>query len=292
MSRMLIGVLLLTAVVSAQAGPTFEVASIRPSSEQVTQVTAGVRIAGSQVRFVGLPLKEYIVNAFGVKPQQIVGPDWLGQGDQRFDLAATIPAGGSAEQLPEMLQALLADRFQMKMHRESREFPVYALGVAKGGPTFQPSKPPEPAAAAAAGEKPPPVNVVATGTNSGTSIDLGGGSSVAFGNNQLVVRKMTMATFAELLTRFVDRAVVDQTGLAGDYDIVIDIAPEDFQGLMIRSAVNAGVALPPQALRMLDNANTDPLSGPLRNVGLTLESRRAPLDVIVVDSIAKTPTEN
>jgi uncharacterized protein (TIGR03435 family) len=250
-----------------------------------------VRIAGAQVRFVGLPLKEYLVNAFRVKPQQIVGPDWLGQGDQRFDLAATIPAGGSAEQLPEMLQALLADRFQMKMHRESREFPVYALGVAKGGPKLQTSKRPEPAAAAA-GERPPPVEVVATGTNSGTSIDLGGGSSVAFGNNQLVVRKMTMATFAELLTRFVDRVVVDQTGLAGEYDVVIDVAPEDYQGLMIRSAVNAGVALPPQALRMLDNANTDPLSGPLRNVGLTLESRRAPLDVIVVDSIARTPTEN
>jgi uncharacterized protein (TIGR03435 family) len=250
-----------------------------------------VRIAGAQVRFVGLPLKEYLVNAFRVKPQQIVGPDWLGQGDQRFDLAATIPAGGSAEQLPEMLQALLADRFQMKMHRESREFPVYALGVAKGGPKLQTSKRPEPAAAAA-GERPPPVEVVATGTNSGTSIDLGGGSSVAFGNNQLVVRKMTMATFAELLTRFVDRVVVDQTGLAGEYDVVIDVAPGDYQGLMIRSAVNAGVALPPQALRMLDNANTDPLSGPLRNVGLTLESRRAPLDVIVVDSIARTPTEN
>jgi uncharacterized protein (TIGR03435 family) len=292
MSRSAVGVLLLSAstLLSGQAGPTFEVASIRPSSEQVTQVTAGVRIAGSQVRFVGLPLKEYIVNAFGVKPQQIVGPDWLGQGDQRFDLAATIPAGGSAEQLPQMLQALLADRFQMKAHRESREFPVYALGVAKSGPKLQPSQLPEPAAAA--GEKPPPVEVVATGTNSGTSIDLGGGSSVAFGNNQLVVRKMTMATFAELLTRFVDRAVVDQTGLTGAYDVVIDIAPEDYQGLMIRSAVNAGVALPPQALRMLDNANTDPLSGPLRNVGLTLESRRAPLDVIVVDSISKTPTEN
>jgi hypothetical protein len=216
MSRMVIGVLLLTAVVASQAGPTFEVASIRPSSEQVTEITVGVRIAGSHVRFVAMPLKEWIVNAYGVRPQQIVGPDWLGQ--LRFDLAATIPAGGSAEQLPQMLQALLADRFQMKMHRESREFLVYALGVAKGGPQFQPSKPPDPAAATA-GEKPPEVNVVASGTGSGTSIDLGGGSSVFFGN-------------------------------------------------------------------------TDPLSGPLRNVGLTLEPRRAPLDVIVMESIAKTPTEN
>ena len=87
--------LLLSAVVSGQGSPTFEVASIRPSTEQVAQVSAGMRIAGSQVRLVAMSLKEYIVVAYGVKPQQIVAPDWLGQ--TRFDLAATIPAGGSAE---------------------------------------------------------------------------------------------------------------------------------------------------------------------------------------------------
>jgi uncharacterized protein (TIGR03435 family) len=97
---------------------------------------------------------------------------------------------------------------------------------------------------------------------------------------------MTMISVAEMLTRFVDRAVLDQTHLAGTYDIVLNIAPEDF------SAINAGVTLPPQALRVMDNANTDPLSGPLRDVGLTLESRKAPLSVVVVDAISKTPTEN
>jgi uncharacterized protein (TIGR03435 family) len=61
---------------------------------------------------------------------------------------------------------------------------------------------------------------------------------------------------------------------------------------MIRSPVNAGVVLPPPALRMLDTANADPFSIPLRNVGLTLESRKAPLAVIAVDSMLKTPTEN
>jgi uncharacterized protein (TIGR03435 family) len=103
---------------------------------------------------------------------------------------------------------------------------------------------------------------------------------------------MTMASFAETLTRFVDRPVLDQTGLTGEYDVVLNIAPEDYMPLMIRSGVNAGVALPPQALRLLDGANTDPLSGPLRDVGLTLESRKAPLEVVVVDTISKTPTEN
>jgi uncharacterized protein (TIGR03435 family) len=288
MSRMFV-CLLLSAVVSGQGAPSFEVASIRPSSDQVAQVSAGMRIAGSQVRLVAMSLKEYIVIAYGVKPQQIVGPDWLGQ--TRFDLAATIPAGGSAEQVPEMLRALLADRFQMTMHRETKEFPVYALGVAKGGPRIQPSTAPVPTAETT-GEKTPAVNVTASGSSAGSTVDLGRGSSLAFGNNRLEVKKMTMASFAEVLTRFVDRAVLDETRLTGEYDVTLNIAPEDYMPLMVRSGVNAGVALPPQALRLLEGANTDPLSGPLRDVGLTLESRKAPLEVVVVDAISKTPTEN
>jgi uncharacterized protein (TIGR03435 family) len=289
MSRTFICTLLLSVVVLGQGSPSFEVASIRPSSEQVSQVTAGLRIAGSQARFTAMSPKELIVIAYGVKPQQIVGPDWLGQ--QRFDVAATIPAGESVAQMPLMLRALLADRFHMTMHRETREFPVYVLGVAKGGPKLQPFKTPAPTAETT-GEKPPAVNVIASGSGAGTAVDLGGGSALMFGNNRLEVKKMTMASFAEILTRFVDRAVLDQTGVTGEYDVVINIAPEDFMPLMIRSGVNAGVALPPQALRLLDGASTDPLSGPLRDVGLTLESRRAPLDVIVIDAISKTPTEN
>ena len=171
MTRCIVCVLLLSAVTFGQAPTTFEVASIRPSSEQVTQVSAGMRVAGSQVRVTGMSLKDYIGMAYGVKPQQIEGPDWLGQ--QRFDLAATIPAGGSAAQLGDMLQALLADRFKMTMHREKKEFPVYALGVAKGGAKLQPSAAtPE----AAAREKAPEVNVAAGGSNAGVGADLGGGS--------------------------------------------------------------------------------------------------------------------
>jgi uncharacterized protein (TIGR03435 family) len=289
MRRVFACVLLLSTVASGQGSPSFEVASIRPSSEQVAQVSAGLRVAGSQVRLTAMSVKEFIVIAYGVKPQQIVGPDWLGQ--TRFDLAATIPAGGSAVQVPEMLRALLAERFQMTMHRETKEFPVYVLGVAKGGPKIEPSKAPV-ASAETTGEKPPAVNVTASGSSAGTAVDLGSGSSFAFGNNRLEVRKMTLASFAEVLTRFVDRPVLDQSGLTGNYDVVLNIAPEDYMPLMVRSGVNAGVSLPPQALRLLDGANTDPLSGPLRDVGLTLESRKAPLEIVVVDSISKTPTEN
>lgn len=289
MRRLLMCLVLLPALLSAQTPPAFEVASIRPSSEQIAQVSTGMRIAGSQVRLTAMSVKEFIVIAYSVKPQQVDGPDWLG--GTRFDLAATLPADATAAQVPQMMQALLAERFGMTMHREEREFPVYVLGVAKSGAKLQPSKPPVPDPNAQ-GEQPPAVNVTASGSSAGASVDLGRGSSFSFGNNRLAVTKMTMRSFAEVLTRFVDRPVLDETGLSGEYDVVLEIAPEDYLPLMIRSGVNAGVQLPPQALRLLDNANTDPLSGPLRDVGLTLESRRAPLPVVVVDAISRTPTEN
>ena len=292
MSRVLVCLVLLCAAVAAQTpaqdSPTFEVASIRPASAQTNDVRAGVRIAGTQVRFVSMSLRDLIGTAYGVKPQQIIGPDWLGQ--ERFDLAATIPAGSSVAQLSQMMRSLLASRFAMTMHAEQREFPVYVLGLTKDGPKFQESA--APVSAPETGEKRPLVDVTATGSANGVSIDLGGGSSFTYGNNQFVIRRMTMASVAEMLTRFVDRAVLDQTHLAGTYDLVLNIAPEDFTPLIVRSAINAGVTLPPQALRVLDNANADPLSGPLRDVGLTLDSRRAPLEVVVVDAISKTPTEN
>lgn len=292
MSRVLVCLVLLCAVVAAQTpaqdSPTFEVASIRPASPQTNDVRAGVRIAGTQVRFVSMSLRDLIGTAYRVKPQQIIGPDWLGQ--ERFDLAATIPAGSSVAQLSQMMRSLLASRFAMTMHAEQREFPVYVLGLTKDGPKFQESA--APVSAPETGEKRPLVDVTATGSANGVSIDLGGGSSFTYGNNQFVIRRMTMASVAEMLTRFVDRAVLDQTHLAGTYDLVLNIAPEDFTPLIVRSAINAGVTLPPQALRVLDNANADPLSGPLRDVGLTLDSRRAPLEVVVVDAISKTPTEN
>jgi uncharacterized protein (TIGR03435 family) len=283
--HVVLGSLILTTAVFAQTRPAFEVASIRPSSEQQDQVTAGVRITGSQVRVGRMSVKDYLGMAYRVKPQQIEGPDWLGQ--QRFEVAATIPDGAPLAQVPEMFQTLLAERFQLKVHRESKEFPVYVLGVAASGLRVKESP-------ADASDAPPAaaVNVTAGGSAAGVNIDFGRGSSFTLGNNRVEIKKMTMAAVAEALTRFFDRPVVDMTGVTGRYDMTLDLTPEDYMGLLLRSAVNAGVVLPPQALRMLEGASSDPLTGPLRDAGLTLQSRKSALDVIVVDSISKTPTEN
>ena len=279
-------ILLLPAIVAAQTTPAFEVASVRPSADQLSQASVGVHIDGSQVRIVGLPLKLYVGMAYGLKPQQIVGPDWLGL--PRFDIAAKIPDGATPAQLPQMFQALLVDRFQMKSHRETKEFAVFALVVSKDGLKLQPST----SAPESPSDKPPAVTVTAGGNASGSGADLGGGSSFALGNNVIEIRKMTMFQIAELLTRLSDRPVIDATGVTGAYDLSLELTPEDFIGVQIRGGLNNGALIPPPALRVLDNAATDPFTNALQKSGLALESRKAPLPVLVIDSIQKTPTDN
>src|SRR5688572_23858746 len=120
--------------VFAQKAPEFEVASIRPTEgagRLDAAATVGLRITGSQVRISGLSLKDYIGMAYNLEPPQVIAPEWTGQ--VRFDISANLPANGTREQIPQMLQALLADRFQLTVHKESRESPIYALTVSKDG---------------------------------------------------------------------------------------------------------------------------------------------------------------
>ena len=277
--------LLASSTAFAQATPSFEVASIRPTGDTSGNVRVGFQATGSQVRVTAMSIKDYLGIAYRLRPQQIEGPEWLGQ--VRFDVSATIPDGAAA-QVPEMLQTLLAERFQMKLHRETKELPVYVLGVAKAGAKLKASAPDPNAPAAPVAS----VNVTGSGSGAGVSIDMGGGSSFTLGNNQLQIRRMTMTDMADVLTRFVDRPVVDQTGVTGTYDLTLDLTAEDYTAMLIRSAINAGVALPPQAMRLLDTASPDTVSAPLSTFGLTFDARKAPLEVIVVDSSSKTPTEN
>src|SRR5581483_6958093 len=109
----------------SQTKVEFEVASIKPVSEQTPAdgVQIGLHVDGSQVRYSALSLKEYIAQAYQVKLYQVSGPDWLA--GQRFEIAAKLPEGSKMAQVPEMLQNLLADRFNLKLHRDSKEFPVY-----------------------------------------------------------------------------------------------------------------------------------------------------------------------
>ncbi len=282
-------VVLGTAIAAGQAQPKleFEVASIRPSAPITSpNVTAGVHIDGAQVTCILLSLRDYIRAAYKVKDYQIIAPDWMA--GARFDITAKVPEGTTQEQTGEMLKSLLADRFQMKFHRETRDLPVLALVVAKGGPKLKES-PKSPDADDAAKRT---VNVVAQGNANGTVVDMGGGASFSVGNNKIEAKKVALPILAETLASFNEKPIIDMTGLTGLYDVTLDFTPEDFRALMIRAAVMRGVVLPPEALKMMDSASGDSLGAALETLGLKLEPRKTSVEVLVIDHMEQMPTDN
>ncbi len=284
------GILLFAALslASAQTAPVphFEVATVHPSAEgPQNQVKVGLHIDGAQVRIVSLTLKDYVGMAYRVRTSQVFGPDWISS--DRFDIAATIPQGHKPGEFREMLQALLAERFQFKFHTEQRQFSVYALVPGKRPLKLKPAPPDEDK-----GNASEPLEVTGGGSVAGVNVNLGHGSSWSFAPNRFEAKKLSMEVFASNLERFADRPIVDKTGLNGQFDFTFDINPEDYQPMLIRSAIAAGVSLPPPALRLLDGSSSASLSDALEQIGLRLEPRKEPLDVMVVDSANKTPSEN
>jgi uncharacterized protein (TIGR03435 family) len=238
---------------------------------------------GAQVRITGLTMRDLLGMAYRVKLYQLTGPEWMST--ERYDINAKLPQGVSPEKLPEMVQSLLSDRFGIRMHREKKEMSVYALVAGKPPLKLKDSR--------VDPDAPPPTSVQVTGTGSaaGVAVNLGNGSSYTLGGGKFEAKKVNAAGMAAVLERFTDRPVMDLTELKGTYDFEFPVTTDDMQTLMIRAAINAGVQLPPQALRLLDNGG-NPLEGAAEQLGLKLESRKMPVEIIVVDQIQKTPTDN
>src|SRR5665213_2344722 len=285
----LIPAVLATGVLFAQSlpAPQFEVASVKPSPQGAPeQMSIGVHVDGARVSCSYLSLRDYIRMAYRVKDYQIVAPEWVGT--ERYEIAATLPPGGTREQVPDMIRILLADRFQLKAHQEKKDFPAYALVVDKGGLKIRES----PLDTDADGLKKDPVNVTASGSRNGVSLNLGHGSFFTFADNKLEAKKLTMTSLAETMARFVDRPIVDMTGLTGTYDLVLNFTEDDYRAMLIRSALDAGVMLPPQARQAMEAASGDSLFTAIQTAGLKLERRKEPLDVMVIDRAEKIPSEN
>ena len=271
-------------------GQEFEVASIKLSDQnaQSQAVSAGIHIDGAMVRYSAVDLKIIIAAAWGVKNYQISAPDWMAA--ERWNITAKLPDGSDRKEIPAMIQALLRDRFQMKTHRETRELQVYGLIVAKDGLKLK-ETPADPAAASADVPK-PAVNVGASAGGGGTVVNYGNGAYFTIGNDKLEGRKMQMSVLGDILARFADRPVVDMTGLKGNYDFTMEFSPEDFRAMMIRAAVAQGSVLPPDVLKLADAAPGDSLFNAVEKLGLKLEARKSPIDMLVVDRALRTPTAN
>jgi uncharacterized protein (TIGR03435 family) len=232
-------------------------------------------------------MKDLVRIGSRLKFYQITGPEWIA--GERYDIDAKVPDGATRDQVPDMLEALLVDRFQLKSHREQRELPVYGLVVLPGGPKMK--EVPDDPVPDGVDPKKSAFQVAAQGGPEGVRINYGPGSSFQFGDNKIEGTKLTMTYFVDVLGRFVDRPVVDMTQLTGKYDFKVDLSEDDYRAMLIRSAVAAGVQLPPQALRLMETSDGSLFSA-LKPLGLKLESKKAPIEMLVVDTALKTPTEN
>jgi uncharacterized protein (TIGR03435 family) len=297
----------------AATSPSFEVASIKPAAEITPglgkaiiasgKLHIGMSVDGARVDIGYMSLADLIPIAFAVRPYQVSGPEWMKV--QRFDILAKIPEGAAKEQVPEMLQALLEERFKLKVHRENRDFPVYGLVVGKAGSKLKESPPETDTPATDAAQ---PGLTVGVGENQ-VRINAGrGGASLFSGQNRttkvtpgpdgqmrLEMSKMTMPAFAEMLTRLTDRPVIDMTELKGNYQIGLDLSMDT----LVNVARAAGVAIPAFGARGEPSrpaVASDPSSGSVfasvQQLGLRLDPRRSPVEFVVVDQVEKMPTEN
>jgi uncharacterized protein (TIGR03435 family) len=278
--------LVLSTIVLSQTRLEFEVASIRPSNPQGAQINIGKHVDGAQVRFTLFNLITLVGYAYEIPPYQVEGPDWIGSAF--YDIAAKMPEGTGPTQVRVMLRTLLSDRFGLKVHRATREVPVYALEVAKGGLKMK-ELPPDPALDPEhQGEENMSLSIQATGG----VYNLGNGAYFSVDDRGFEGKKLSMRYLSRAIRPFFDRPVLDMTNLKGTYDFVLNVTPEDRIAMMIRSAINAGVTLPPQALKALDNASGDSFTAALEKIGLVLTPRKGPVEVVVVDSVQKTPSDN
>ncbi|HYW43222.1 MAG TPA: TIGR03435 family protein [Bryobacteraceae bacterium] len=241
------------------AAPAFEVASVKPNSLSRTggegSRRENIEATPGSLIMRNVRMSSCVRWAYDVQDYQVTGPGWLN--DERYDIAAKAAGGAPEDQLRLMLQGLLAERFKMEVHKESKVLSVYAVVVAKGGPKLHPSEGDEPSSMKRAGM-------------------MGG-----------VLKNATLAQACELLSgpfnELLHTPVIDMTGLKGKYDFTVDLAPYITDDMMKRQPGVAPVI--PDIVGIAQAALQEQL-------GLKLEARKAPVDIVVVDRAEKVPTEN
>ncbi len=240
---------------AANADPSFEVATIKPSKPD--EKGRAFLVRGGQFITINTTLLSVIEFAYDLQANEVVGgPDWMAS--DKFDIAAKPDAPGapSDKQWKSMVQKLLADRFQLRFHREKKEMSAYVLTVAKNGPKLTKSQ----------GDP--------NGLPGLFFHDLGA----------LYVQNATMEDFTHLMQSAVlDRPVVDQTGLQGRWNFVLKWTPDESQfgglGMKVPPPSNAADAPPPLFTAIQEQ------------IGLKLEARKAPVEVLVLDHVEK-PSPN
>jgi uncharacterized protein (TIGR03435 family) len=227
----------------AQSPQRFEVAVIRPATAAPGAGTSVNLFEGGRIRIVNEPVKLLVRMAFQLQDSQIAGaPAWVESDCYDIEARTGRSEKIAPDQMPQLMQDLLGERFHLKFHRETREIPVYALTVARSGPKLKPA---------------------AEGETAGMNTHPGSKTS------QTVATASSMDLLAKYVGNRVGRIVIDKTGLTGAYDFTLTWAPD--------SAADSSAPSLPTALR--------------EQLGLRFESQKAPVEVLVIDSISR-PTEN
>ncbi len=185
--KLICSLLVLASYAIAQT-PAFEAASIKTNYSGPGP--SSMRVTPGHVALQNVSLKKILLNAYSIPDDReyaVIGPGWLG--NEHFDMEATFPADTQTPQLRLMMQAFLADRFNMTAHKETRQLPNYTLVVAKSGAKITP-------------------------------VDAGQGQTSG-GNGKFSATRVTMAHFADLIARQVGFPVLDQTGLTGAYTFAL-----------------------------------------------------------------------
>jgi uncharacterized protein (TIGR03435 family) len=247
-------------------GPRFEVAAIKASDPNPsTPMFIGMSADGSMVRYTNITLRDCIRGAYRVSDFQIVGPDWMRA--SRFEIDAKLPADASVDQIPEMLRALLVERFKLEVRQETKEQQVYALVIGQGGAKLKPSQ-------------------VKADSNSPKALGPDGKPREPMmygfppGGVSITAPSASLTTVAGLMSLFTARPVVDMTGIEGQYEFKMIFQPERNGNQVTDPPAGNGGELVPSVFDAV------------KDYGLRLEARKAPIEMITVTHLEKTPTEN
>jgi uncharacterized protein (TIGR03435 family) len=249
----------------AATPPAFEVASVKlapPATGNGIRVSMGGD--AGRVSYSNVTLRNVMTQAYKVKDRQISGPDWLDS--ERYDIVAKIPADTPKDQVPLMLQTLLAERFKLALHREQKVMPVYALVAGKNGAKLH----------------------EASSEAGGFRMSMGPKGRQLTGN-------ASISALSDVLSRFMDRPVLDMTGIKGVFEISLEWTPDDS-----RSASKFGLGAPgpgrPEVAaegKATDSADAPSIFTAVQEkLGLRLEAKKLPIEILVVDHVEKVPTEN
>ena len=264
----------------APASPSFEAASVKPNYSSDAPNLVSTR-PGGRFTATGVPMRRLIQVAYRLQNFQIVNdPDWIGK--ERFDIvakaASNLPPtmlGSPPGPIELMLQSLLAERFHLAVHHETREFNVYALVLARPDGKLGPQIRPTVVGCLTPGS--PPAN----GQPNAEPIC---GISMPVGD--VAAKGVTLSMFASTLSRFVERVVVDRTQQNGMFDVDLKWTPD-------QSAIESPGTSDDQPLRTNGVGTNGPsiFTAIQEQLGLKLESTKDPVDVLVIDHVER-PTED